>query len=117
MEATLLIGNDQLLKVVGVQDAVSLDYITTAIVTATIKTLAGVAVAGEVWPITLQYVEDWGDRPEYTTDGNYEGILEDGITLENNKRYIAEVGIDAGGDLIAFYRFVVPARYRTPDLC
>lgn len=109
MNLELLIGNDQTVELQALKDEVSGDFINNATVTARLKTMAGVDVAGETWPITLAYVTN--------TDGNYRGLLEDGLTLSNLTRYIVEIRADAGADLIGFWRFTVTARYRTPDNC
>lgn len=105
----LYVGNDHLLTLEGVQDAVSGDYLNAATVTATLKTRAGVEVEGDNWPITLDYVAD--------SDGNYQGVIEDGVEITAGKTYIVEITVDAGGDLIGFWRFPVVATWRVPASC
>ena len=109
----LLIGNDQTVTVTGVQDDITKEYITDATVTATIKNRDGSDVAGESWPITLDYITDWQDEG-FETDGNYRGNFEDGIELVDEKLYTVEIGIDGGADLIALFHFERRARWRTP---
>lgn len=106
MNASLLIGNDQTLEVTGVQDEISGAYQNSKTVTATVKNIIGVEVSGQSWPLTLSYVAD--------SNGDYRGTLEDGLVLVNGKNYIIEITVDAGSDLIAFWRWTVPATYRKP---
>lgn len=103
----LLIRNDQTVKVLGLQDEISGDYINNATVTARIKDKQGRDVAGETWPITLQYIA--------ASDGNYHGNFDDGIELIVGKIYIVEIAADAGGGLKAFWRFFRTAKYRQPE--
>ena len=100
----LLIGNDQTLDVTGVQNKVSGTYINNAVVTARVKHLNGDDVTGQAWPVTLAYVT--------SSDGNYRGVLEDGLELIAGKRYSIEIRIDAGSDVIGFFRRLAIARYR-----
>lgn len=105
----LLIANDQTIRVLGVQDEISGNYINNLVtgVTAHIKNMNGTSVAGETWPITLIYVSG--------SDGDYRGNFDNAIKLVNNRDYIIEIGVDAGGGLKAFWRFVRPAQYRQPQ--
>lgn len=101
---TLFIGNDQILAVYGLKDKVTDTYINNATVTATVKTTAGVAVPGQSFPMTLAYVA--------SSNGDYRGTLEDGLTLLPNKQYVVEVTADAGNDLIGFFRYYAYASHR-----
>jgi len=102
----LLIGNDQTIKVLGLQDEISGDYLNTAAVTAHLKNKDGTDVDGENWPVDLQYVED--------SNGNYIGNLDDAIDLKPCKTYFVEIRADAGGGLKALWRFPRFAQYRQP---
>lgn len=103
----LLIGNDQVLKVLGVQDAITEAYINDATVTARIK-LRGNEVDGQSWPLTLSYVA--------ASNGNYQGLLQDTIDLQPDRPYTIEIRIEGSGGLVGFYRYTRAAVYRTPDL-
>lgn len=102
----LLVGNDQVIELLGARDAVTGDYLNSKTVTCTVKDSDGVNVSGETWPITLSYIA--------ASNGDYRGTLEDGLALEDGNTYIVEVHIDAGSDLIGFWRFEVVAQYRDP---
>lgn len=105
MLATLLIGNDHIVELAGLHDEISGSYLNAATVTARLKTVAGVEVAGESWPITLTYVTG--------SNGNYRGTIEDAVVLESGKSYMLEITADGGGDLIGFWRKELIAQYRT----
>ena len=102
----LLIGNDQLITVVGLKDEITGEFINDAAVEVTLKDRSGNEVAGQSWPFTLDYVTD--------TDGDYRGILEDGLALQPNKLYTVIIDVDAGDDSIANWKFERYAHYRTP---
>lgn len=102
----LLIGNDQTVTVLGLKDEISGDFLNATIVTAHIKTKDGKSVAGENWPITLEYITD--------SNGDYQGNFDDAIELVNNRNYIVEIAADAGGGLKAFWHFMRMAQYRQP---
>lgn len=97
----LLIGNDQLLTISGVRDAITDETLDAATVEVTIKTRDGIAVDGQSWPLLL--------TPEGA--GVYSGILEDGLQLSKGD-YLLEISIDAGDDLVAFFKMTVSANYR-----
>lgn len=99
----LLIGNDQTITVSGLKDQVSGDFINDATVTVTVKTRDGANVAGETWPLALQYVTG--------SDGDYRGTLEDGLELTPGI-YVVEARAVATDDLVAFWREEVSATYR-----
>lgn len=104
----LLISNDQTVKLLGLKDQISGDYINGLVdaVTAHLKTKDGSSVAGETWPITLDYIAG--------SDGEYQANFDDAIELQNNRSYVVEIAVDAGGGLKAFWRFVRTAQYRQP---
>lgn len=104
----LLIGNDQTIKVLGLKDEVSGDFINgLTTVTARVKNKDGSSVAGENWPITLEYVTD--------SDGDYQGNLDDALKLVNNRLYTVEISVDGGGGLKALWHFDRVAQYRQPE--
>jgi hypothetical protein len=101
------IGSDQLLEVAGLKDPVTGAYVNTATVRATMYEPDGVTVVqGQTWPLTLSYVA--------ASDGDYNGILEDGRDLKDGRLYWIELTADAGGDLIKKWRWSDTARYRVP---
>ena len=107
MAELLFIGNDMSLTVTGLKDEIAGTFINSgATVTATIKNRAGVNVSGQNWPLTLSYLTG--------TNGNYRGVLEDGIAFEANEIYRIEITADAGSDVIGFWRYERKAVYRTP---
>lgn len=101
----LLVANDQTIRVNGVQEEVTGDYLNSAVVSVTLKNMDGTEVAGETWPIILDYVP--------ASNGDYLGNIEDGIQLKHMKRYYVDISIDAGLDRKAFFHFIRYAKYRT----
>lgn len=102
----LLVGNDQTIRVSGVQDSQSGDYLNDITVEVWLKERDGTPVPGETWPITLQYVAD--------SNGDYLGNIEDGVELVANRKYLVEIRAEAPGDLVGFWHFVRPAKWREP---
>lgn len=100
----LLIANDQTLTVT-VQDEITGDYINDAAVTATVKDPADNAIAGQSWPLTLDYVA--------ASNGVYRGNLEDTLVLKPNIKYWIIVDIDAGSGRKARLKFRRYAKDRT----
>lgn len=105
----LLVGNDQLVQVVGLRDAISGDPITNATVTARITKRDGTDVGGENWPISLSYVVESSSTEN---DAHYRGLFEDDIELVAGKGYWVEVKAVAPGDDVAVWREWVVAKNR-----
>lgn len=101
----LLIGNDQTLTLEGLQDEVTLAYINDATVTATVKDRSGNEVAGQSWPLTLDYV--------VLSNGTYQGNLEDALVLSRGASYFVEITATAGTGK-GFWRFQRKAMDRLP---
>ena len=100
----LPIGNDVILKVSGLYDPITAQYFNGATVNVTVKDLSGTSVAGQTWPLALQYIA--------ASDGEYEGVLEDGLVLRDRAYYEIHVATDVGADLVALWRERLQARYR-----
>jgi hypothetical protein len=103
----LFIGNDQTIELEGLRDieAEAGEFINDATVTARIRDRLGVDVGGESWPIALNYVAD--------SNGNYEGNFDDSIQLAEHGRYLIDLAVNAGSDLIGFWRQEAVAKYRS----
>jgi len=103
----LLVGNDHTVNISGVQDERSGAYLNNIDVKVWIKDRSGVNVAGETWPLTLDYVAD--------SNGDYIGNIEDGVELIHGRTYVVEIRAEAPGDLIGFWHYKVMAQWRTPE--
>ena len=99
----LPVGSDSVVEVTALNDPFSDQFVNTATVTAVLTDLKGVEVAGQNWPLDLDYVVG--------SDGVYRGMLEDGLQLVAGKNYVLWVTADAGADLIKKWRLVLPAKY------
>ena len=98
----------QLLKVDGLRDPTTGQYVNTATIRATMYESNGTTVvAGQAWPLVLSYVS--------ASNGNYNGVLQDDRVLVEGRVYWLEVEADAGGDVIKTWRWHDVARYRTPE--
>ncbi|KKK68278.1 hypothetical protein LCGC14_2945670 [marine sediment metagenome] len=96
--------NDNLLEVVGLKNVVTDTFINTATVTATLVDSKDVNVVGESWPITLSYVA--------ASDGLYQAILKDTMTLVSGGLYTAKIDADDGPNKRAHWEFPVRAETR-----
>jgi len=85
---TLLYLNDNLLQVKGLKDALTGALIDTATVTVTLKDLAGNAVAGAAWPLTLMAAGGG--------TGDYSVTIPDDIQVSAGDLYTAEIVADDG---------------------
>ena len=84
----LMLANSNLLELNGLRNALTGDFVTSALVVATIDNTDGSALAGMAWPVTLNFVDD--------SDGCYRALLDTGIALVHGQRY--RVTIAAQGD-------------------
>jgi len=104
MAEILYIANDNLLRLSGLRNESTEDYVNNATVTVTLKDSGDSPVSGQAWPLTLVYVA--------TTNGRYEGTLEETLVLVADASYTAE--IDAVlVDLKAHWEFPLLAEVRT----
>ena len=101
----LLIGNDLSLRVLGLKDADTGDYIDDASVSAIVRDVAGNPVTGAEWPVTLSHVGG--------SNGDYRGVLQNTMNLREGHTYFVDVTADDGIGNIGFWKFKVPARYRS----
>jgi hypothetical protein len=105
MEVILYL-NDNLLKVKGLQNAVSLSYLNgLTTVKATLIDDDGFDVLGETWPATLAYVSG--------SDGDYMMTLDTDLELVVDAKYHAVIDVDGGPGLKAHWKTRVIVRERT----
>lgn len=90
----------------GLYDNNLRSFINNATVTFTLKDSAGSNVTGAVSQ-AMTYVTG--------TQGVYEGVLEDGVTLTENSTYYLEITATGSGDRIGFRRIQYTARYHGAD--
>jgi hypothetical protein len=99
----LLIDNDNVLEVNGLRNAVTDAFINNATISATLKDIAGVAIAGQTWPLTLPYVTD--------SEGCYRALLANTLAVSNGKPYTLQITA-AGSGLKASYSVIITAQTR-----
>ena len=104
--ATAFYQNDNLVEVVGLQNAATGAYINAgATVTATVNDLAGGAVTGATWPLALAYVAG--------SNGNWRATIPDEAQLAKDAEYVAVIVADAGPGLAARWEFRFVCKTRT----
>jgi len=94
--------NDNLIELIGLQDATTEAYENAATVTVTLKDPDGTTVTG-VDGLSMAYVA--------ASDGDYRGTIPYTSVLVSGKLYTAEVTADAGVGKRAF--FVLPLKVLT----
>ena len=97
-------GNDAVLEVSNLQNAVSLAYINDANVTATLYNSSEVAITGQAFPLTLAYI--------VASNGTYRGTLSKDLVTSSLRGGYVVIDIDAGTDLVANFRIPVEFKYR-----
>lgn len=85
----------------GLFDTVTRSFINDATVTFVLKDSSNVAVSGASG--TCTYVSG--------SQGCYEGVLEDGVSLTANSTYYLELTAAASGDRVGFRRITYVAQY------
>lgn len=96
--------NDNLLELTGLKDEATGLFVTDATITAVMKTSADVEVAGQVWPLSMSYIDG--------TDGTYRGILDSELEVAVNDRVNVEVTILASGGRKGFAKIPTIVRQR-----
>ena len=94
---TAFIANTNVLELRGLQEAIGDTYVNDANVVVTVKDDCGVAVSGQAWPTTMDYVA--------ASNGDYRCILLNTINLQSGKRYFAEVTVSGDYAEIGFWRY------------
>lgn len=85
----LLVANSNLLTLSGLKNQLAGEFVNTALVVATLTNPDGTDVAGQVWPVTLDYVAD--------SDGDYRVALAADLVLMAGKRYAITVACQGDG--------------------
>lgn len=104
MQKILYVGNTNVFRVENLRDSQTDVLLTTATVSVTLKTEAGVAVSGQSWPVNMAAVSG--------EDGAYEGLLAAALALVAGNDYVAEVQVVNGG-AVGLWKTRVKARIRT----
>ena len=97
----LFAGNDAIVELRGLANSMTGDPINDAAVSCTLLDSAGDEVAGEVWPLDMQYLEESG--------GIYRVTLAADLGLVAAARYTLRVDADGGAGLVG--------RWDLPCIC
>jgi hypothetical protein len=101
---TVYVGNTNVHELRGLKDAVLDTFINTAVVTVTIKDASGVEVAGQTWPVVMDYVA--------ASNGNYRAIIEDDVAFVARRTYYAHISATAGSNRVGFWKFAFTPQTR-----
>lgn len=102
-EQIILIANSNTLELNGLRNQVMGGFINTATVVASLKDSAGVDVAGQSWPVILNYVSG--------TDGNYRALFEPTLELIPFRCYTLDL-VAQGDGLTASWSVLIQAQNR-----
>lgn len=105
MASALYVGNDNVLEVDGLKNAVADTYINNATVSVILVDKNGEQVEGDTWPKTMDYVAD--------SDGKYRCTLKDTLSLSPMEAYTATITADGGADLKGYWEFALRSATRT----
>lgn len=86
---TIYQSNDTIIEMAGLKNELSGLFVNNAVVNVVLKDSLGANVAGQVWPLALNYVTD--------SLGVYRATLGFALPLLANKKYTANVFVSAGG--------------------
>jgi hypothetical protein len=101
MYLNIYMDNDNILRAKSLTNALTGDLDGAATITATLKTAAGVGVAGQTWPVAFEHIIE---SPE---GGNYYAILDDEIVLDEDETYQAIIDITDGDGGVAHFEIEV----------
>lgn len=97
MSTELLTDNSNVLSLSGLRNALTGEFLNTAVVAATLTDLNGVDVPGIQMPITLPYVAG--------SDGVYQALL-DGLELVNKRQYKLTLVAQGDGLTLSTEQFI-----------
>ena len=103
-EQVILYLNSMILEVDGLKDVIDDSFLNSATVTATLVDKDDIEVAGQVWPLTLDYVS--------ASEGIYRGTIEEDIVVNVNDVYTAQISADGGAGLKGHWDFPVVVKRR-----
>lgn len=99
----LLIANDNTLELNGLRNA-TLDYfVQDALVAAELRDMTNNPVAGQDWPVSLDYVPD--------SNGVYRTVLENTLVLSHEQHYKLHIAAQGDG-LTGSWEAIIKAQIR-----
>ena len=81
--------NDALIRLLGLKNELTGDYINNATVTATLRSLSGVMISGQSWPLSMPYVSG--------SNGDYQATLSSLLEVKIGQTLVAQISADASG--------------------
>lgn len=88
---TIYYLSDHIIEVDGLINKQTNAYINNAVVIVTLKTLDGVNVTGETWPLSMSYVA--------SSNGKYRATLKYTLSLSKGLNYVAHIDANGGAGL------------------
>lgn len=101
MLGVISIGSDNIVRLDRLKNASTDAYVNTATVTFTLKDASGAVLQG---PTTMSYVA--------ASNGRYDGIIEDTLSLPENASYTVEITATLGTTVL-FRKISCIAKYRS----
>lgn len=104
---TAFVANTNVLDLIGLKEEITETFINNATVTVTIKDAEGTSVAGQAWPLAMDYVA--------SSDGDYRAFVSEDLELVAGTRYVAYIEADGGSNRVGHFEFHFKALARRID--
>lgn len=104
---TAFVANTNVLDLIGLKEEITDAFINNAAVEVTIKDAEGTSVAGETWPLAMDYVA--------ASDGDYRAFVSEDLELSAGTRYVAYIDADGGANRFGHFEFHFKALARRID--
>lgn len=92
--------SDNVLEVLGVQNAVTEEYLNDATVTVTVvDAQTDAPIAGQAWPLTLPHAPG--------SNGDYRATLVDTLAVSPQQTLVAKVTVDNGSGLQRYWEIPI----------
>ena len=101
----VFVANSNLLELTGLRSEVEDAFIDDASVTVTIYDAADEEVAGETWPLTMDYTSG--------SDGDYSAIISEDVEFTAGATYYAHIEADGGDGRVGHWEFKFKPKTRT----
>lgn len=101
----VFVANSNILDLTGLRSEVEEAFITDATVTVTIKDADGEEVAGETWPLAMDYLSG--------SDGDYTAVISEDVAFVAKTNYYAHIDADGGDGRVGHWEFKFKPLTRT----
>lgn len=102
MSLVLYVGNSNVIELQTLTNSATDAVDTGATVEVTLKTLAGVNVTGQSWPLALTHA----------SAGTYRATMDSAAAIVANRKYVAHVDVTGSGSEVAHWEVPTTAEVR-----